>query len=75
LAGWAGINRARELQRGYGAAVGPVARCGPATVRVCDGADDRQSQAGAAVAAGASGVWACEALEGVWQELCRETGT
>ena len=73
--GWSGINGARELQCGHGAAVGLVARCCPAAVRVGDGADDCQSQAGASVVAGAPGVWACEALEGVWQELCREAGT
>jgi hypothetical protein len=42
---------------------------------VGDGAHDRQSQAGASVAAGTPGVWAREALEGVWQVFCRETGT
>jgi hypothetical protein len=67
------ISRTRKLQRGHGAAVGPVARCRPSAVGTRDGAHDRQSEAGAPVAAGAPGIRPPEALEGVRQELRRET--
>ena len=70
----AGAEGPGKLQRDRGAAAGQVAYRGPASVSMRDGADDRQPQSGATVAAGAPGVRPREALEGMRQELRGEAG-
>jgi len=62
-----------KLDRHHRTAAGPVGRDGATAVCLRDGQDDRQSETGAAGVATAGRLGAVEPLEGMRQELRRES--